>query len=564
MKTLALRIIIGFITLVTLWGLAIWFVNPVGDFHVNDDWAFHRALERFLESGRIGSTGWGPSHAPGGPSLITHILWGALFVKTIDYSPTTLRLSILCMGIIGALGIYFIALALRASVTWSVLCALTLAFNPLYFSQSFTYMTDVTFTAILVWSLFFLVLSITKESSSALLAGLILSLLSILTRQVGIVAPLALVLVSLLPGHMAQLRPKTIIPMVLCFVILPWIGYEVFLSLSGATPITEHQVIHRILRYPMEKGPLNYCLFLLFNLFVVALPYTCFLVLPVLALKFHKIWDIKAFKWFATSLPFFAVAIGLMDIGGVITIQPYFYRNIIYDFGIGPLLFKDTYILDLQRTWSIPGALYVLILCAALLAMAAFLTIALKWAGSLVGNMRDNNDISGDSIPGVALFSGVLYIGIILLTGFHDRYLIPVCVFFIVFLLSIDHGVPNRPVNPLVSAGAAFVIIIFGLFSVIGVRDFMEIKRAQAKAHSYIINQLQADPCEVDGGFEFNGYHCYDKDHQLIDNMSWWWVKDEDYVVTLGPLNGYQVVRKFPFKRIIGRNSSVFVLAPDN
>lgn len=553
----------GLVAIAALWMLAVWFVNPVGDFHVNDDWAFHRALERLLESGTIGSTGWGPSHAPGGPSLITHLMWGALFVKTMDYSHTTLRLSTICMGVIGSLGIYCIALTLRVSTSWSILCALTLAFNPLYFSQSFTYMSDVTFAAILVWSLFFLVLSIKKTWSWALVAGLILSLLSILTRQVGVVIPVALIIVSFFADKGMRHRPKNIIPMVLCFVILPWIGYEMFLSLSGATPITEHQVIHRILRYPMEKGPLNYFLFLLSSLFIVALPYTCFFVIPELIPRVHMISDKKVFKWLAISLILPSCLIGLMDIVGIIDIKPCFYRNIIYDFGIGPLLFKDTYILGMQRTWSIPGALYVLMVCAALLAMIAFVTIAIKWCGSVVNKFQGKKCMNRELIPGLALISGLLYVAIILLTGFHDRYLIPVCVFFILFLLSMDPVEPYKRVKPMIIAFSVAVIVLFGLFSVLGVRDFMEIKRAQAKAHSYILNELKADPCYVDGGFEFNGYHCYDKDHQPIGKTSWWWVKDEKYVVTLGPIDGYRTVKSFPFKRIMGRNSSVFILAPE-
>jgi hypothetical protein len=102
----------------------------------------------------------------------------------------------------------------------------------------------------------------------------------------------------------------------------------------------------------------------------------------------------------------------------------------------------------------------------------------------------------------------------------------------------------------------------FGVFSVLGTHDFMAFKRAELRAQDHLLHDLRVDPCHVDGGFEFNGYHCYGKVPGTVNGNSWWWVEKEDYLLTLGPLPGYEVVKTYPFKRFIGPNGEVFLLRP--
>ena len=90
----------------------------------------------------------------------------------------------------------------------------------------------------------------------------------------------------------------------------------------------------------------------------------------------------------------------------------------------------------------------------------------------------------------------------------------------------------------------------------------MEMKRSLHKAHRYLVEALKEDRCNVDGGFEFNGYYCYKKDFKPRGDLSWWWVRREDYLVALGPLPGYRTIKTFPFKRYAGPNGAVYILQP--
>lgn len=77
-----------------------------------------------------------------------------------------------------------------------------------------------------------------------------------------------------------------------------------------------------------------------------------------------------------------------------------------------------------------------------------------------------------------------------------------------------------------------------------------------------ILHEMRANPCDGDGGMEFNGYHCYNPNFKAKPGLSWWWVNQEDFLVTLGPLKGYEVVRTLPFSRYIGPKAAIHVLRP--
>ena len=101
----------------------------------------------------------------------------------------------------------------------------------------------------------------------------------------------------------------------------------------------------------------------------------------------------------------------------------------------------------------------------------------------------------------------------------------------------------------------------------------METKRAIKSAHDFLLTRMNVNPCNMDGGLEFNGYYCFGRNPatdgpawesqaMLMDGRSWWWVAREDYLVSLGPIEGYRTVKTFPFIRLLGRDGAVHVLQP--
>ncbi len=548
--------------LIAFWAVIVLIVNPVGEFMVNDDWAFVRALETLVFKGTMPTTGWGPSGAPGGPSLIVHLLWGRLFTFWGGFSITTLRISVLTLAILGSFALLVLLRKAGASPWVALWGSLTLVLNPLFLSQSFTYMSDITFAAMAIFALLLLHAGIERGKTSIIVLGLLFALCSILTRQFGVVIPAAFVATCFLHPRGRDLGRWKMVFLATIVDLIPWVGYEYFLYLIGSTPITHHQIFSNILLYPQTKGLFAYLQFLCVNFFLAGLLYVSFLISPVLVLRYRTFSEWKTFRFFFVLLTLILLLFESALFMGLINPQIYLFRNVIFNLGIGPILLKDTYILGITRTATISKPLYYLLLYWAILAMFVLCGLMLS---SLRRLLRPDSGSKGRQIKFfsiLALSAGLIYLAIITPGGFHDRYLIPVCAFFIVWTIADCEPGLDQPLGPAALLGGLPPLLILALLAVFGTHDFMDMKRSVKQAQDYLVGQLDVKPCEIDGGLEFNGYHCYSPDFHPKKGLSWWWVRKEDYVITLGPLPDYRVVRTFPFKRYIGPDGAVFVLKP--
>ncbi len=529
---------------------------------VNDDWAFVRTFEILLSEGRLAPTGWGPSWAPGGPALLTHLIWSRLFTSFWGFSLTGLRVSVLVLGILGSVAMLVLLRFSNAGAAEAFWATLTMIFNPLFLSQSFTYMTDVTFTSMMVFSVLFLAIGIEKGKIYIAALGLIFSLLAILTRQLGIVIPIAFVFVCLAhPGGLGVGKWRALW-LTLILVIIPWAAYEYYLSATGSTPISRHLVLQEIFIHPGEKGFPDYLRFLFGNLFSCGLMYIGLFISPVLVLKYRSLFSWAPFKYFFLVFTGMFLIFEIALIAGAVDAPVKFCGNVIFNFGIGPILLKDVYILGIHRFSELSPAVYYLILYWAAIAVVAFLILASSSLTRLLRGLTSRGSIEIAFLPSLTLAAGLFYLGIIVLSGYQDRYLIAPCVLFMIWLIS-DRELANESAFGFLELLAAVIPLLFlAWFSVSGVHDFMELKRAQKQAVDYLIHEKHVNPCHIDAGFEFNGYHCYDPNFQPIKGLSWWWVHQEDYVLTLGPLPGHISVQTFPFKRFSGPPGAIHVLKP--
>lgn len=551
------------VLLLLVWALIILIVNPVGEFMINDDWAFVKSLEAFRAAGKIIATGWGPSGAPGGPSLLFHLLWGNFFSYLCGYSLTTLRISVLTLGILGSFGLLWLFRFAGVSPWLALLGALTVVFNPLFLAESFTYMTDITFSSLAIFALLFLSLGVEKSRLSLVLIGLVFALCSILTRQIGVVIPVAFVAVCLIHPQGLKLGKVKMLLGVMGVVLIPWLVYEVFLYFAGSTPVTQHQVIHKIVRAPLDKGFIDYLGFLAHNLSFRALGYIAFFISPVLALRYASYLPWKSFRYFGGILTTFFVIFEAAILAGFVNPPMVFSGNVIFNLGLGPILLKDTYILLMPRTVAMTPAVYYLLFWWALLAVVVLVALMFSSLRRLL-RFGSPDERAPQSFPGaLSLLAALFYLGIITLTGLHDRYLIPVIIFLVIWLV-LDTAATQDSLGRFWRVLPGLVpLVIFAFFSPLALHDFMEMKHHLQKAQNYLVQELKVEPCHIDGGFEFNGYHCYQQDFHPRAGLSWWWVTREDYLITLGPLTGYRTIRTFPFKRYLGGDGTVCVLQPE-
>ena len=132
-----------------LWLLALLGALPFGNFPANDDWAYAKIVKQLLEQNRFFINNW-PAM-----TLLFHILWGALFCKIFGFSFFVLRISMMVLGVTGIYAGYSLFRNLTENRFAIILSLLLLAFNPFYFSLSATFMTEVSFTSIIILAALF-------------------------------------------------------------------------------------------------------------------------------------------------------------------------------------------------------------------------------------------------------------------------------------------------------------------------------------------------------------------------------------------------------------------------
>jgi hypothetical protein len=97
---------------------------------------------------------------------------------------------------------------------------------------------------------------------------------------------------------------------------------------------------------------------------------------------------------------------------------------------------------------------------------------------------------------------------------------------------------------------SALVMIFLSLaFSIASAHDWLAGSRTRWLALRTLMDQDHVPPAEIDGGLEFNGFYLYDPNYTPSPGKSWWWVHNDTYALTLGTLDGFEVVREYPYRR---------------
>ncbi|MCH8289271.1 MAG: phospholipid carrier-dependent glycosyltransferase, partial [Candidatus Marinimicrobia bacterium] len=110
------------------------FVWPVGEFALNDDWAHTLSIYQFIEHGTITYLDWLA------PFNYIPIIYGGLIAKIVGFSFMSLRLLNVLFGIAAVIFLYLLLRFFKQSQTTSFLFALLLLFNPIFFNLSLTFM----------------------------------------------------------------------------------------------------------------------------------------------------------------------------------------------------------------------------------------------------------------------------------------------------------------------------------------------------------------------------------------------------------------------------------------
>jgi len=424
------------IAIVTMvWLLAILIVQPLGDFPLNDDWAYATDVKNLLQTGSFAPVGWTSM------SLLTHVLWGALCCSIFGFSFEVLRFSSLFIGLICLCNVYLIIRELGASRFLALLVALTLGFNPIYFALSFTFMTEISFMAFVSYAALFFIRHLRSESLPNLLLATLFCIIATLSRQTGLFLPLAFIFAFAwkkyttlykIPNPNTLTSPLSPLTSLLSF-LLPFAAlkcFEYYMFSVGKTQALYGLQVDE-LKYLLLNIPEILPLRVVKNTYQASL-YLGLMGLPVWGfLSYQKVTNHHKSGGFKPAA--FAMVFPILFLFGIIIndSQMPTLIGILEASGIGPRTLYDTYTLQIptdnlpQYFWQI--VTYASAIGAGLLWSLMLTPIYFLFFGNEKTEKTKGQIFSNQFSPSAVLFlmSAAIYFAPFALVGFYDRYLLP-------------------------------------------------------------------------------------------------------------------------------------------
>jgi 4-amino-4-deoxy-L-arabinose transferase-like glycosyltransferase len=179
---------IPFLLAVACFFLTIAIVDPLRETAMEDDWAYALTVRHLLETGHYRLNDWASANMP------FQAYWGALFASVGGDSFSSLRLSTLCLALLGLIACRNLAREHGLDRPQAGIVALVLVSSPLVLRFSFNFMTDVPFLSLLMTALWLYSRALRLRSPAGMLLASVVGAAAILTRQFGLalVAGLAL------------------------------------------------------------------------------------------------------------------------------------------------------------------------------------------------------------------------------------------------------------------------------------------------------------------------------------------------------------------------------------
>ena len=501
---------------------------PRGDFPLNDDWAYAHSVRWLLDEHRIRLSDWIAMN------LVPQTLLGAAAAVVAGYSFETLRHVTLFVSIAVVVLAFrwFEAAGLRRRD--SFVATLALIACPVWVPLSNTYMTDLYGLLFGLPAATLFLRALERPRATTLAAATVIAAVGMLERQVLIVLPAAFLVATL-------------------FTTRPW-GPAVLLR--AAAPAAIVMTVELAYRTYLVRGPglpqaqvttLGYYFDALGRLLTNENDYwgwvgPIVVQIPCYVGLFSAPWlawvgfgDDRAGRRFVLAGAAL-IAATMFALGWF----PPWRENLVIDAaGIGPFTLYDALPRNLVTLDRSPDAVWRIAAIVAAFGVAA-LVRALALATARV--LRTETPRRSRDAFLLALVAG--YYLPFMITGYIDRYLLFALPF--VFALAIPRDAPATSAVDRCGrfAAAAWMGAAIALATA-ATHDYFAWNRARWAAIE-AATKLGGTPDTIDGGFEYNGYYRFEvKPRDVPAGKSWWWVRDDRWVVAFGPVPGYAERARF-------------------
>jgi hypothetical protein len=272
--------------------------------------------------------------------------------------------------------------------------------------------------------------------------------------------------------------------------------------------------------------------------------------------------------------------------------------NVLFDIGLGPATLRDVYLLGLPHLPQAPKLLWRVITISSIFGAVLLVQYLFCIVVGILVRLIKSKSIVDMWMPILLLSACAFYSILIGIVGYFDRYFIfPLPLVMLLVMapksdyLHINMLSPPRETGEkggskgisryaLVEAAfstplphpkllgkslsthvAIIILFVYGYFSLAATHDYLSWNRSRWEALNYLTEKALVSYKDIDGGFEFNGWYNYTSTYREQSSKSWWWVKNDDYVVSFGPIRGFSEIKRYPYKRWLPLGEgNIFVL----
>lgn len=502
------------------------FINPTGEFALNDDWVMAHTVKDWAETGEFQLLPYA------GPTFHIQALYATLVVKIFGFSFSLLRLSTL---IITGTVIFLLYLFLERQTKKPLLAAMisvSFLYFPIFYNLSFTFMTDIPALLFLLLSIISYEKGFKEKSSGWMFIGSVIAALAFFIRQTNILLLFAAAIVAFGKGRKKNKEEFAFVfglPMLL-FVLIYWLLHQYGLMPQAlGSHIVEGNwgdwgtnLLSWVWQFSIIIG-------------LAGLPFTC------AWLYSHKKACMKD-RWFLFSLLLF----GLVSVFfNNIWIDRFWHvGNIISAHGLGPLQVMSGKVLtvispSIQVWLTVIGA-------------ASVVVLAWMLKGVKVGHLHK-----------VLIFFWVGYLAVVSSVTSFDRYALPL---IMITLFFVAKALSKTEYNKTI---AIIGIACFGIMSIVGTKHYLTWNQIRWEFGQKLLDQGVV-ATDIDAGYEWNGWYTYWEEvhaenppERTIDDP--WWIRSmfpnntREYVISFSPLAGYEIVKSKTISTY-NPNNVVFIL----
>jgi Dolichyl-phosphate-mannose-protein mannosyltransferase len=524
-----------------------------------DDWAYAWTVEQLLQTGRFKVLDWSSTYP------VSQAIWGAAWSAVLGFSFASLRISTLVLGIVCCGAVYLTIRELDASRRLAWLGAISLAVNPLFVLLSSSFMTDVPFITFTALALLCYVRAANRGDSRLVWWGGAWSLAAFLTRQVGLITPVAGLPLLLWPGeHSRNVRIRAAIALAVTWAVIG-IALTAMRHSLGTTSVMTRWMWNLRVR-PSNSN------YLLLNMYLLVL--VGFYMLPALLVRAsaQRLWRRR---WVVAGALVATAAFLLAVLGTIpLPLRPDQTWNLV-EVGASRVLVHGRLPeralgwLDVPlRAVTIVSTMLLLIVLLGrrgpLAASVSFVRLAAaeyrracsRCAKASAERRRPAGPESRtDPLRAWALgrVPLVLYVAVYLvltnlLWMYNDRYYLAMVPPLIALALAGCRSDGDYP------RSACVAMMLFGAIAVAGTGDALRFNEAVRDAWQGLVD-AGVPPSQIDAGYAWNGWMLYAHPANLgsgqtpLRDVPWVTsARRSEYVIATAPLAGYSVRREVTWR----------------